>query len=288
VAQSLRSARGEATIQVDETSSLAQARQQARDQATIDALQRAFGTRIVQGRITRMQSATGPDTAGTTTYFNLIADSYVRGEWVETTREHFEQFLRTENGRQQLWLKCTLEGTAREIAEARPQLEIETLNCPSLNCASAKFVHGDRLYVGVKAPVDGYLQLYLEDADTVYSLLPYQRMPGNQTEAFKVVAQQPYVLFSTRPEHNYFEQPHFQEDELELTATGVQTYHRLYAVFSPTLLQRPFIRSGQQLNSGYSIPRSTSRTAFQEWLSHMKLSSATFYVQTVDLIVVHP
>jgi hypothetical protein len=270
--------------------SLNEARAQARDRAALNALENAFGTSIIQGVQVRVQDNVGTRDAGAQRYFNLIADSYVQGEWVETLSEEFEVTTETAVGARQpsVWVKCKLSGTARRITEPRPQLDAEALNCPSANCATARFIDGDALYLSVRSPVDGYLQVYLEDGDAVLGLLPYQQMPEGMHEAFPMVAEKEYIFFSTRPEHNYFTNPGFQEDELQLSAEGPQTYHRIYLVFSTHPLTKPYLRAARASQRGYTLPRQMSRTDFHQWIAQMKTLGDAFYVQTLDITVAQP
>jgi hypothetical protein len=287
-AQRVVSTQGEARVEVQQNMTLEQARRKAQDLAILDALENAFGTSIVLGTLTRMQDEVGTPTEGAQGYFNLIADTYVKGEWLGTEQLSFRTVqgpgMDTPDG---VFVECQISGQAREITEPRPQLEIESLNCPSLSCKTVRFLDGDPLYLALKSPVDGYVQVYLEDADSVYVLLPYLSMPRSMSSALRISAQKQYVLFSGRPEHNYFENPGFQEDELELfTDAGATQAHRLYIVFSAQMLAPPMARQARPNRNRYVTPRSTTASAFHTWLNQRKRFTTGVFVQTLDVLVV--
>ncbi|MDX1907509.1 MAG: hypothetical protein SF053_10790 [Bacteroidia bacterium] len=253
----------------------AEACEYCRSMAMIDAIEQAFGRVIVQGNTTVIQNVTTGETVSTGEVFNLLAETYVNGEWIETLDESCDRF--TEGG--EFWVRCTARGKVREWTQPVLDLRTQALNCEAVHCGTDRFVDGDPLYLYVKSPKSGYLTVYLADGDTAQRLLPYRQMPGRMQEAIPIEADRAYVLFSMRTDP-FKLGPYV--DEYEMVAHPDQPLHRMYVVFSEKPLTKPLL---YRSDAGGALPLSLSLADFQQWLARQRQYQSDLYVKRLDLLV---
>ena len=261
-----------------------------RTKAKLLAIESAFGAVIYQGNSTWIVNQTSGNDAQTKTEFRTVADSYVKGEWMETISESFEEVVRKVKRKgkpvTERWLICKIRGKAREIKTLPAQFLVETLHCPNLRCSSTDFKDGDRLFVYFRSAVPGYLMVFLDDLTDANLLLPYSKMPADfQGMAFPVSADSAYILFSNRPEHNYFQDRFFQEDELMLTAESPKTQNRMYVLFSEKPFRKPLTEPARMLPSRFGVPARISSDAFQTWLQEQRALLPEIQLQVIDLTI---
>lgn len=301
VAQTVLQSSGTAEVQLADTLPLERAKEQARQRARIQAIERAFGTVVVQSNTTSIENVAKGSVARTTTRFNTIADTYVKGHWLKTESEDFQQFTvlvkkqvpgknKTRTVEEQ-WLRCTTTGTVQEIEGPSYETQAQTLACPDSKCARTDFTEGERLYLSFRSPVDGYLTVFLDDRTTAWRLLPYTNMPEDQRNGMRIEADRTYVLFSQQEEHNYFpSDPYFQEDELKLMAEEPLTVNRLYIAFSTRPFDKPMLLAEQEIQvSGrgrYTLPPRLDSRSLQEWLTAWKsLDGRNFSLSVLDISI---
>jgi len=283
--------KGSAQVQLTDNLTLELAKLKAEDFAKIAAIEAVFGTAVVKGGATFIQTENEGPKASTITGYNMIADTYVKGDWLETYDVTFNVENRTgvgDKGKKisEVWVVCSISGKVREVQDAALTLQAATLSCPDQNCVRTQFMHGDRLYFYFQSPVDGYLSLFLDDRTQTYLLLPYIGGPTGTSQGMPIEANRPYIFFSTKPEHNYGPDPYFQEDELVLTAEATQVLHRLYVLFSPKPLGMPGVQAAKPLPGAYQQPRQLTSKAFQQWLTQQKLQSTELQVAISDLTII--
>lgn len=252
---------------------LSVAKDQAKDAAIREATEKAFGTAIYQSSSLSLQTNNGK----TNSDFQVRSDSYVRGVWIETLSLKQEVSLRKQHNAESWWLRTVIRGRVRERTSTPAKLEFLISNCPSVTCVTTNFFSGERIFALAETDKDGYLTVFMDDRITTYQLLPYQTMPKNQPY-FSLRAHQPYVLFSNKPEHHYFPQnPYFQEDEL-VAAADKPEYYRLYALWTPTEVGLPKTKS-----AGYSEPGKMTTAEFQQWLSKVLSQEEQTVLKVVDV-----
>ena len=71
--------------------------------------------------------------------FNMIAETYVNGDWIKTLKEDCERFVEND----EFWVRCKVKGVVRELTAPRVDLQAQTLGCPESTCAKAQFDDGD-------------------------------------------------------------------------------------------------------------------------------------------------
>ena len=90
-AQQIVKTSGEAQVEWPDTKSRNQVQQEAKDLATIDALERAFGRVIVQGNSTYLTNLNTGEQTETRSVFNMIANTSVKGEVLDVLNENYKE-----------------------------------------------------------------------------------------------------------------------------------------------------------------------------------------------------
>lgn len=147
--------------------SLEDAERIALEKAKQKAIDEKFGTLLSQTNITRREIHDGE----TTDDFFSLGQSLSEGEWVRTIGNP-KVITTHEDG--MLVVKCTIKGVARRISSAKAEFKARILrNGTDLRFESSDFNDGDQLFLSFQTPKDGYLAVYLLDAEQrVTCLLP--------------------------------------------------------------------------------------------------------------------
>ena len=82
---------GEAQVPWPDDKSKNEAEKQAEDLSIVNALEKAFGRAIIQGNSTFIENTNNGQKTETRTGFNMIGNSYVKGEVVSVLDEKFEE-----------------------------------------------------------------------------------------------------------------------------------------------------------------------------------------------------
>ncbi|MEM6261357.1 MAG: hypothetical protein AAGI38_02535 [Bacteroidota bacterium] len=247
--------------------------------AQVQAIEKAFGTVIIQGNTTYIKNEETGEQVETEQTFNMMAETYVNGRWVETLSEDCNRF--TEDG--EFWVRCKIKGKVRELSQPKLDLTAEPMDCVTANCVTTQFQEGESLYLLFKSPINGYLTVYLSDETTTQRLLPYRDMPDGKIQALPVKADKEYVLFS-REKDPFDLGPYV--DEYELFAANEQDLNRLYVIFSEKPLRKPSLsRGGVSESSQDSVPLQMKAKDFQRWLAQNRTFQDEFQVERVDILI---
>lgn len=247
--QKMKTVEGEYIYHAPENVTLEEAKHTALDRAKIQALADAFGTIVSQTNATRIENHNGKSN----TDFLSIGGSEVKGEWIETIGQP-DYDISYEQG--MLIVRVSVKGKAREIVSAKIDIVAKILrNGTDDKFESNEFRSGDDLYLSFQSPVNGYLAVYLIDAEqTAYCLLPYR----NQTDGiYKIEANRRYLFF------NIQEAPAQERqfvDEYVMTSSASMEQNQIYVIFSP----KPFTKA-VDMASGVKIPREISFADLQRW-----------------------
>jgi len=274
----LVNSKGEAQVQwYEETESRTQAESRAEALAKVNALEKAFGVVIIQGNSTYVRNVETGETVETTTVFNMIGNSMVKGEIIEIVSSKFTIIENTEkiDNRKQIikYIKCEISVIAKELRELKLDIVTFPLSKPMRNFSTTTFYENDDLFLFFQSPVSGYVTVYLDDNKYAMRLLPYQQMPPKFENGMPVDADKEYIFFSTAADHNYFEDEYFEEDEYQLYPETQKDLNRLFVIFSKEPLDKPRLSENidKQLveelaKDGYSIPKALESDKFQRWL----------------------
>ncbi len=283
--QDLIKARGSAQMVLEDNMSKEDLQEELRRLAKIDAIENQFGSIIEQ------ESRVEINEGGTT--FNIVGDRYLKGEWIETTREHFaEEYVKIKGkGKKdyELWMSCELTGIIREITQPEILFEWTTTNCPEKVCRTTDFISGEPMYLFFQSPVKGYLNVYSTEDEQTFRLLPYQNMSGNYSQHVPVSADVEYLFFSTDPHHNRLENfSHLNADELIMTTEDDEEYVYLYIVFSTKEFVKPTLdHSYASSVNDYIVPRSLKISEFESWLVENRIRNQNFYYKKLRLKIIN-
>lgn len=238
------------TYHAPENVTLEHAKATALDRAKIQAIADAFGTIVSQTNSTRLENHSGK----TAVDFLSIGGSDVRGEWIETIGEP-QYEISYEQG--MLVIRASVKGRIREIVSAAIDISARVLrNGTEDRFESEEFRSGDDLYLSLISPVDGYLTVYLVDAEQrAFCLLPYR---SQRDGIYKVVANRRYLFFNIK-EGELQERQYI--DEYRVTCEHSLEQNQLYIVFSP----QPFAKAADNATTE-TLPRELDFKEFQKWL----------------------
>lgn len=247
--------------------------QYCQEMAMIDAIEKAFGRVVIQGNSTVVENTTTGETTETKQIFNMIAETYVNGDWVETLDESCERFVYED----EFWIKCKVRGKVQELTQPKIDLIIKPLDCESVSCETTEFKEAESFYLYFKSPVDGYVTVYLSDPGTAQRLLPYREMPDGRFNAIEVKADQEYILFSQAQDildlRGYV-------DEYEMYAASEMDQNRLYVIYSKEPLVKPSLN-----RDGQDLPMQLSANDFQKWLASQRRYNQDMQVSRLDLTI---
>lgn len=263
-ADSLRTVEAEYTYYAPENVTIEEAKRIAIDRAKIQALADAFGTIVSQSNNTRIENQNG----NTSTDFLSVGGSEVKGEWIETIGEpaisiSYDQGI--------LVIKVSIKGKAREITRVSIDLQTVILrNGIDEKSASTDFKDGDDLFLSFQSPVNGYLSVYLVDAENnAYCLLPYR---AQQDGIYKVEANRRYLFFK---ETSAPSEERSVVDEYTMTCSRSSEQNTIYVLFSP----HSYIKAADN-SSGELLPRDLSFEKFQKWLQNIRKRDNEFQCRT--------
>jgi len=290
------STEGSAQVEFPDNKSRQQVEKEAEDQAIINALENAFGRAVVESNSTYLSNINTGKKVETSTCFNMIANTLVKGEVLNILDKHCEEIpgVRLSDGRKipVKDLKCTVRIEARELSESRPEFESFPLTCVHINCKTTGFKNNDPFYLYFKSPVSGFLTVFLDDGKKCQRLLPYREMEGEYEEGVPIHADQEYYLFSREKKYSYFGKDD-KVDEFNMVAENIQDQNRIFIVFSTTPISKPGLKEGIGLEElsdlekqeGWKVPKALSSEDFQEWLIKNRIHNRNISVKTVDITI---
>lgn len=248
-AQRVQKVCGEYTYYAEGNQSPNEAKRLALEGAKLEALAREFGTVISQSTTQKETAADGKESS----YFSQLSASEVKGEWLEDVGEAEYEISFVQ---EMLVVKCRVCGKARELSNDAVEFTATVLrNGTEARFADTDFRGGDDMFLLFRAPVDGYVAVYLVDETPVaYCLLPYMADADGQQP---VKHGEEYIFFS--PAHA--SKGSCAVDEYTLTCGEGRERNQLYVIFSP----KPFTKAlDSQANEG--LPRQLGFGEFQKWL----------------------
>ena len=261
------SVNGEYTFYGDGSHSRDECKRLALEGARIEALKSAFGTIVSQDIVQHDMVNDG----GESTYFSAMSATEVKGEWIADDGE--PQFTYSVDNDGNLVVKCSIKGRARELSNESTDFQTLVLrNGNEARFADTTFANGDDLKLLVKAPVDGFLAVFLvgEDRQT-YALLPYLNDPDGEV---KIKRGKEYVFFDTEKADS----KHGPVDQLDITSESPSEYNRIYVGLSPNKFSRAVDTYTDELT-----PRSLSFDSFNRWLAKCRKIDPKMGVKIINL-----
>lgn len=266
-------------LKVENGISIEAAQQKACDFARVEAMEAEFGRVVIQGNSTYIENIETGKKVESKSVFNMTADTYVNAEWLEDTQKpKLEKFLNKDD----IWVKCSVEGKAIEIKNAPIDILAETMDCPKISCKTTDFQNEESMFLLFKSPKDGFVSVFLDDRTTSFCIYPYQNMSYEQFVNQKFMAQKEYYFFD---KSNPFLSNKSIIDELNLTTEKTQESNRVFVVFSENALVIPVLYDKKQNADLSFIPRSIPSEKFQKWLQNIRIKDKTAQVKIVDVTI---
>lgn len=268
-AQSVRTVSGDFTFYGDGNQTRNECKRLALEGARLQALAKEFGTTLSQVFISDETIKSGEER----NYYSSLSETEVKGEWLEDIGEpNYEVTLDTDDN---FVVRCRVKGKAREISNEAPDFTALVLrNGTSTKNADTRFRSGDDMRLYFKAPVDGYLIVYLaDDQRNVSTLLPYST---SEDGSVKVKHGKEYIFFDSTlgdPKMGAVE-------EMQLCTDEEVERDSFYILFSP----KPFTKANDSY-AGKNLPRSLSFNDFHRWLSKNRKADPSLGLQKIDIII---
>ena len=274
-AQRVLTASGSYTYYAPSNITLDQAKAVALERAKVQIIADRFGTVIGVRNYSRIEN--GPDAADIS--FLSLGESEVKGEWLETIGKPLFDIRYEENLQV---VHVTVQGKIREIVRSAIPVEARVLrNGISDKYESELFKQGDDLYVSIKAPVDGFVAIFLYDKEGVNRLLPvkHDRMGSRPVKAGDREVFFPRLLFHYDAEEDKVVDR--IRSEYQVTCTADNELNRIYVVFSTNAFTRP----NDELPADEHEPAFLSFEQFQRWLSRSRRKDPSMTVIIKDILI---
>ena len=248
--------------------------------AKLKAIANQCGTFLNSDTKTEIKNKIDGQGVKSSTSFHQYINTQVKGDWIKTTSQKLEWLLQKENGENQLYITCTIQGLVRCRNKAMPKLEIYTTSINPEDLANiqtyhtTEFKHNSPLYIYFRSPTKGYLSIFLfEDINKVYHLLPYTSMKVDYPDTAPIKADKKYLLFSKK-HPNY---KNYKYDPLGLDQKG---FHQLYIIFSEKDFKKPITDFDQNNKPKYLKP-----DKFEKWLSSNMAADESFQKIRIPITV---
>ena len=257
------------TYYAPEHVSIEEARRVALQRAQLQAIADAFGTIVTQTNATTVRNENGKSDVSLLS----LGASEVKGEWLRTDGEP-EYEIAYEEG--MLAVTVRVKGVIREIVNAAVDFQARVLcNGTEDRFEQDRFRNGDDLYLSFQSPVDGYLTVYLLDAEgTAYCLLPYRGDTGGRVA---VKGNRRYVFFSV---DDVPAGERGMVDEYVMTCGNGKELNQIYVIFSPQLFTKAVDYAGEGLQ-----PRELPYEEFQQWLFDCRKQDREMRVEVKHIVI---
>lgn len=279
MAQKTKRSTGEFQVKLTREMSEAEACETCTQMAMIQAIEKQFGRVMVQGNTTVIENVNTGESVETKQTFNMIAETYVNGDWIETLDEECERFI--DEG--DLWVRCRVKGKVQELLQPAYDLQVQALDCTDPDCATDRFVDGEPFYLYFKSPVDGYLTIYIGDPTLTQRIFPYRQMPEGLYNSVPVGADEEYILFSMA--RDPFDLRGYV-DEYEMYASKPVDQNRIYVIFSEEPIVKPALYVGEDpKGEAADMPLELDSEDFNRWLASQRRYNPTMQVQRLDVMI---
>jgi len=239
------------TIGENENITLIDARIRCVELAKAAAIKAEFGEMVTSDVLSK----------GGENYENELAKA--KGDWLGDTRK---PSIGVEYTNDKLTFIAEVWGKAREIVQAKTDLDWKVLRGGEGNEESSKFNHKDRIRIQFKSPVNGYVAIYfIAEDDVTACLLPY---PSQVSGQFQVQAGVNYTFFDSNID------PNAKNWTLQIPDSGIEIQKsQLVIIFSPN----PFTKCNDT-QTGTKRANTISTDYFQKWLLNCQRADADMIV----------
>ena len=280
---------GEAQLEFTRDKSRAEVEKEAKDQAVINAIEKEFGSVVIQSNATYLENINTREKTETHSAFHMFANRTVKAEVLKEEEPVFTDLtgVKEVDGREVRYtmIKCEITILAREVITPPVEYKAFPLACLNINCRKTEFRDNEDLYFYFKSPLSGYLTIFLDDAGNSYRLLPYREMPAAYECGVPVEADKEYFFFSNDEQYEYFGEGKSVNRRYTLFTRKTFESNHLYVIFSKVPLNKPELVSLRQdglltpeeIAGGITLPKSLRSEDFQKWLNRIRTWSCLLY-----------
>lgn len=246
-AQKPVSVNGKATFELNDNDNitLMEAKIKCIENAKIEALKKEFGTIVVSDDVASEKEVNNSFTS----YYLSEVSSSVKGQWLADEREP-EINIEYIDGK--LIFTVEVWGKAREVVRANTDIQWRIQrDVGGVKLDSDKFDSGERFFISVKSPADGYIAIYLLDSgNETACLLPYRK---DNAGRYRIKGGKEYLFFdkATDPNATYY----------KFNTNLLQEHNQLVMIYSPN----PFTKC-TDMNVDPRHPNVINQVDFAKWL----------------------
>ncbi len=236
---------------------LADAKRKCIEQAKAEAIKEEFGEIVVSDIVdTNIENG-----SSSTSYFWENTAAMSKGEWLSDTRQ---PQITVEYKDGSLFFSAEVWGTAREITQAKADLDWDILKDINNQKGVTTFENGERIYLRIRVPVNGYLAVYLTVGDgTTSCLLPY---PKNTDGRYYVQGGTEHILFDKSSNN--------KAQIYRMTTVHAREINQIVVIYSPNAFTKC-----NDLNVDSRHPSNVATTDFQKWLTKCQRNDKDMVVE---------
>lgn len=224
---------------------LAEAKRKCVEKAKVEALKEEFGEMVASDAVDINVESNG--SVSNSSWENTAASA--KADWMGDTRA---PIINVEYKDGNLIFSAEVWGRAREIVQAKTDIDWVILkDVNGKRSVVTDFESGERIYMRVRVPVNGYVAVYLTDGDgNNWCLLPY---PKDSDGRFPVIGGRDCTLFDKEIDP--------MSPKYNLTTSHAQEKNQLVVIYSP----HAFVKCND-ISKDPRHPGSVSTADFQKWL----------------------
>lgn len=265
-------AKAQVNFPVEKDQSIIRAQELAIEQAKIQAIENEFGRIIYQSNQTYIRNSSGKEVE-TQSSFISIGNSLVRGEWIRSIEEKCSDIKLDDQKRP--YITCEVKGEIREIIEPPILFTALPLECTEgIHCQEIDFKHLQDFFFYFKAPVNGYLTIFVADDSLAQCILPYY---DEKMDLFAVNKDQEYIFFKPGDRDSNFA-GYYMSTEKNVDQ------NIFYIIFSPQEFTKPML-TDPNLKGGPPRPKEMSIRDFHQWLGRARSVDKKIQLQKIPVSI---
>ena len=244
-------------VQENDNITIRDAKHKSIELAKADAIKKEFGEFVTSDIV----SSTRETEEELKSFFWENTVAMAKGDWLADTRE---PVIDVEYVDGLLIFTAEVWGKAREIKQAKADLQWKIQKeINEKKVETEDFDNGERIYVNFKSPADGYIAIYLIEAnDETSCLLPYRK---DTTGKVKIKSGKNYTFFDKKEDPN--------ATNYKMNTKDSQEYNQVVIIYSPN----PFTKC-TDITGDAKHPNSLSTSDFQKWLLKCQRSDSEMVV----------
>ncbi len=255
-------------VSEDDDITLKEAKERCIQRAKNKAIKKIFGERVSASTIIHDEDINGKG-GNSISSTDIITMSLADWKDVKDPEINVEYI----NGK--LFFTANVYGEATERTSAKTELICEILkNDAGKKIPAKRFNYGERIYIKFRAPMDGYLAVYLLEGNKLENkfancLLPY---PDDSDGKFEIKNGKNYILFDLEEDSS--------AKQYKLSTKQSVEYFQLILLFSPN----PFVKCNDE-SRDRRHPNAIKWLDFQKWLKRFQQQDRDLIIKEYEISV---